>query len=362
MTGVRTAAQPPVPLESFPADPNRRRRLVLAAVLVVALGALVLAGVSALWYQRQVDPPGPPGAEVTLAIPTGTSPQGIGQLLHDNGIIGDPRAFRLWLRLHGGGAGFQAGEYTFRRNSSFGDAVALLRRGPAVEFVSLTIPEGLTLEQVAERVGQLPGRSAEAFLTAARSGQVRSKFQPPGSTNLEGLLLPETYNVSAKEDERAILGRLVGSFDTVAEGLGYADAPTKVGVSPYQAVIVASLVEREAKRDVDRGPVAEVVYNRLERGMLLQIDAAILYATGHKEQVLNRDLEIDSPYNLYKRPGLPPTPIAAPGRAALQAAITPPEHDYLYYVTINDCTGETVFGTTLAEHNRNVARRRAENC
>ena len=361
MSDVRTV-EATSGLERFPEGPSGRRRGILLALGVVVLIGLVLAGAVGVWYQRQVDPPGDPGAEVDVAIPTGTSTQAIAELLHDEGVIGDPRAFRVWLRLRGEGSEFKAGEYTFRRDMSFKEAVALLERGPEIEFTTLTIPEGLTLEQIAERVGTLPGRSSEAFLAVAGSGEVRSKYQPPGSTNLEGLVLPETYNITEKEDERAILQRLVGAFDTELDQLGYADAPAKVGVSPYEAVIVASLVEREARRDADRGPVAEVIYNRLEIGMLLQIDAAILYAIGHREQVLNRDLQVDSPYNLYKNPGLPPTPIAAPGRAVLAATIDPPEHDLLYYVTINDCTGETVFGKTLQDHNRNVARRKAENC
>lgn len=350
-------------LERFPAGGQpRRRRTAVLVVVMLALGGLVAAGAAGLWYQRQVDPAGPPGADVTVTIANGTSTQAIATMLHGEGVIGDPRAFKVWLRLHGGDPGFKAGQYTFKRNMSFGAVVDLLAQGPKVEFTSVTVPEGLTLQQIAERVGKLPGRSAEAFLAAATSGEVRSRLQPDGSNNLEGLLLPETYNVTEREDERAILIRMVGAFDTLALSLGYDDAQSAVGVSPYQAVVVASLVEREAKRDADRGPVARVVYNRLDIDMLLQIDAAILYATGHKSQVLNKDLEIDSPYNLYKRRGLPPTPIAAAGRAALEAAIKPPQHDYLYYVTVNDCTGETVFGRSLADHNRNVARRKAENC
>ncbi|MGI8792276.1 MAG: endolytic transglycosylase MltG [Acidimicrobiales bacterium] len=341
-------------------NPGRRRTLAVSFGVVVLVG-LILASAAGLWYQRQVDPPGSPGADVHLTIPVGTSTQAIGEMLAEAGVIGDTRAFKIWLRLHGRST-FDAGDYTFRRNMSFGQAVAVLDDGPEVSFDSITIPEGLTLEQVAERVGKLPGRSAEAFLAAARSGEVRSSLMPPGTTNLEGLLLPETYNVDPDEGEKAILQRMVGAFEDLTAELGFLEAPAKVGVKPYEAVIIASLVEREARRDEDRGQVAAVVYNRLERGMLLQIDAAILYALGHKSQVLNRDLEIDSPYNLYKRAGLPPTPIAMSGRAALAAAIGPPTHDFFYYVTINDCTGETVFGKTLADHNRNVARRKAENC
>jgi UPF0755 protein len=155
---------------------------------------------------------------------------------------------------------------------------------------------------------------------------------------------------------------MVTTFDNAAAQAGLDKVSQGGVVTPYQAVVVASLVEREAKRDVDRGPVARVIYNRLKRRMLLQVDATLLYARGeHKNRVLNEDKEIGSPYNTYKTVGLPPTPIAVPGRSAMAAAIDPPEGDFLFYVTINDCTGETVFARTNAEHERNVARRRAEN-
>ena len=340
--------------------PRRRGRAfrVLGALLLCTLLAIVAAVV---WVQRQVDPSGQAGAAVSVEIPRGSSSQRIAAILDEKGVVESARTFSLYVRAKNAGP-FLAGAYTLRRNASFDEIVAALEKGPQVTFERLTIPEGYTLEQVAERVGQLPGRSAQAFLDVAKSGAVRSRYQPEGSTNLEGLLFPDTYRIDAREDERAILQRLVTSFDNAAAQAGI-DEVTQGGlVTPYQAVVVASLVEREANRDVDRGQVARVIYNRLKRGMLLQIDATLLYARGeHKNRVLNADKAIDSPYNTYKEAGLPPTPIAVPGREALLAAIDPPEGDFLFYVTVNDCTGETVFSTTNAEHERNVARRRAEN-
>ncbi|MDP9072259.1 MAG: endolytic transglycosylase MltG [Actinomycetota bacterium] len=327
----------------------------------VFLCGLLAAGAGALWFQRQTDPSGPEGRAVTVAIPKGSSSQRIATILDREGVVESARTFSLYVRAKGAGP-FLAGSYTLRRNESFDRIIAALEKGPTPTFERLTVPEGLTLRQVADRVGELPGRSAERFLQVAESGAVRSRYQPEGSTNLEGLVFPDTYNVQAKDDERAILERMVATFDTTAAQAGL-DRVTQGGVvTPYQAIVVASLVEREAKRDADRGPVARVIYNRLKRGMLLQVDATLLYARGeHKNRVLDKDKEIDSPYNTYKKPGLPPTPIAAPGRAAMAAAIDPPDGDFLFYVTVNDCTGETVFAKTNAEHERNVARRRAEN-
>lgn len=336
------------------------RKLLLVLVAVVVLGAGV-AGGALLWFHGQTNPSGPPGAAVSVEVPRGSSTQRIAEILQDAGVVGSARAFRLYVRTEGGGP-FQAGTYELRARSTFKDLVAALEKGPRQEFQRLTVPEGLTLEQVAERVGRLPGRSADAFLQAAASGTVRSRYQPAGSTSLEGLLFPETYNVTPREDETAILRRMVTTFEIEAARAGIDDVAQGGLVDPYQAIVVASLVEREAKVPDDRGMVARVVYNRLRRGMLLQIDATVIYAQGrtgeHNIRVLDKDLEVDSPYNTYKVAGLPPGPIASPGRASLDAAVRPTPGDWLFSVVV-DADGRHAFGTTVAEHNRNIARARA---
>ena len=231
-----------------------------------------------------------------------------------------------------------------------GEAQAALRRGPSIRFEKLTIPEALTLDQIADRVGELPGRSRDKFLAAAKSGAVRSQYQPPGQNNLEGLLFPDTYLLTDKEDETAIVRRLVGRFDEVADevGLGHG-RPVPTGLSPYQLIVAASLVESEAKVHEDRPLIASVIRNRLQKGMQLQIDATVLYALGkHKERVLYKDLEVDSPYNTYRIDGLPPTPISAVGKASLEAMLDPAETTYIYYV-LSDKSGKHAFATTSAE-------------
>jgi UPF0755 protein len=245
---------------------------------------------------------------------------------------------------------------------SMGEAVAKLSKGPELKFERLTVREGLVLGQIADAVATLEGRSREAFLAALDSGSIRSKYQPAGVTKLEGLLLPETYNVEPKDDEAAIATRMVQSMDAAGDQLGLADAPAKVGISPYEALIVASLVERETRFDEERAKVAGVIYNRLRQKIPLGIDASIIYALGKSDQhdvrVLNKDLEIDSPYNTYSRQGLPPTPIAAPGRASLEAALNPEKHDLLYYV-VTEKDGHHSFAQTLAEHNANIRKAEA---
>jgi UPF0755 protein len=328
---------------------------VLFLVGVVAVGAI------ALWVRDQVDPGGRPGGAVVVDVPMGASAGSIATTLDRRGVIGSARAFRLYVRVKGAGP-FQSGSYRLRRRASFAEIVATLERGPEETFDRLTIPEGLTLQQVAERIGRLPGRSAQRFLEVAQSGVVRSRYQPPEVNSLEGLLLPETYHLEPRDDEQAILARMVSTFDQAAaqEGL---DQVTQGGlVNPYQAIVVASMVEREAKVPEDRGMVARVIYNRLRERQLLEVDATVIYALGRTGEpglrLLEKDLEVQSPYNTYKVPGLPPTPIASPGRAALQAAIDPPDGPWRYYVVVEP-TGKHAFAATLDEHNRNIALARS---
>lgn len=325
----------------------------MAALLVVVL----LAGGGFVWYQRQVNPPGSSGREVKVEVPEGSSTQRIAAILDDEGVVSSARVFRVYVQAKGAGP-FQAGSYRLPRNASFDHVVATLEKGPETIADRLTIPEGLTLRQIAERVGKLPGRSADRFLEVAGSGQVRSRYQPKGSTNLEGLLLPETYSIEREEDERAILERMVDAFDEAAARAGVDDVGQGGIVTPYQAIIVASLVEEEARVPEDRGMIARVIYNRLRQRMPLQVDATVIYALGRPGdegvRVLNKDLEVDSPYNTYRIRGLPPTPIAAPGRAALEAAVDPPDGPWLFYVVV-ESNGKHAFGTTLAEHNQNIA-------
>jgi UPF0755 protein len=346
-----------------PAGRERRGRAGrwLAVVGGVVAVLLVLAVAAGLWVRGKIDPSGGPGEEVAVSIPEGTSTSGIAELLADEGIVSDASVFKYYVRFSGGGA-FQAGDYTLRRNSAMGEVVDVLGQGPEIAFERLTVPEGLTLEEIAERVEEIDRFSADRFLELARSGSVRSQYQPEGVDSLEGLLFPDTYQVDPREDEAAVLARMVEQFDEVATQLGYDQAEEKVGLSPYEAIVVASLVESEARVPEDRAKISRVIHNRIERGMLLQIDATVIYARGERREggrVLFEDLEVDSPYNTYRNPGLPPTPIAVPGRAALEAALNPEEGDWLYYVKYEE-DGTHAFSTTNEEHNRRIAEAKAK--
>jgi UPF0755 protein len=241
-----------------------------------------------------------------------------------------------------------------------GKVLTILEGGGETTVHRLTIPEGSSLKQIAAKVGNIPGLSADRFLAVAQSGTVHSKFQPPGSTSLEGLLFPDTYFVEKKDDEASILNRMVQTFDDMATAAGIQDAPAKVGVSPYQAIIIASLIEREAKLDQERPMMARVMYNRLQRNIKLGIDATVEYAIGtHKPRLTNEDLNVDSPYNTRKFAGLPPTPIAAPGRNSLAAAVNPTAGPWLFYV-LADQNGRHAFTDNDADFQRLVRESRAK--
>jgi UPF0755 protein len=333
----------------------------IKALLIVAAAFLVLLGSGFVWFQRQVNPPGKPGKVVFVSIPEGSAQGTIGAILDDKGIITSARVFKLYLRLHPGE--LQAGNYQFRQRSSMGDVVASLKAGPKHTFRRLVIPEGYTLKQIASKVGQLPGKSADVFLAAATSDRVRSQFEPPNVHNLEGLLFPDTYFIEDKDTELDILTRMVKTFDKVATAEGLTAGSQ--GFDAYQTVTIASLVESEGKVAADRAKIARVIFNRLKINMLLQVDATVIYARGGRRpdgRVLFSDLEINSPYNTYKVKGLPPTPISSPGRAALHAALHPVDGPWLFYVKFQT-DGTHKFSVTLAEHNAAVAdaRRRGVN-
>lgn len=337
---LRPGRHGPVPDGYHEEEHGRRWPFVL---LLGVLTFLVLAGSAVVWLQRQINPPGAIGPQVRITVDKGMSTAEIGSLLERKGVIANASVFRYYSRITGTGP-IEAGDYTVNQDSDLSDVVKVLEGGAAKAVEErITIPEGLTLSEVAKVVGALPGRSAERFMAAANSGAVRSQYQPAGTTSLEGLVLPETYFLAPGDDEARILRKLVDGFDQLATQLNLPAAAGRFGITPYQAVIVASLVEREARVDEDRGKVARVVYNRLDRKMPLQIDATVLYALGRpQESVSFKDRQVNSPYNTYKIAGLPPGPIASPGRKSLVAATSPTPGNWLYYV-LTDPSGKHSF-------------------
>lgn len=333
---------------------RRRRTLIaLAVVLVPIVLVLVVGG----WFLYELNPPGGAGKRVSVEIPRRTGNSGIGDLLESKGVIGSSQAFQIYVGVTRAGP-FTPGRYTMRENLGVRDAVNTLKSGPTrgPQF-QLVIPPGLTLSEIADRVGALKGHNRDAFLQVTQSGAVRSKYQPPEVTSLEGLVYPDTYFVGKDETDQQILTRLVSAFDRNADAIGLS-APNAAGLTPYQTIVAASLIEREAKLDEDRPLISAVIHNRLALGRPLQIDATVCFAKGGCNQSPTAaDLTIDSPYNTYKVAGLPPTPISSVAVKSLQAAQNPAPQPYLYYVLI-DRNGKHAFATTQEEQDRNVEEAR----
>jgi UPF0755 protein len=325
----------------YPQHASRRRRgrkvFKVLALLVAVLFILAVVGI--LVAQGQIDPSGHRGPKVAVVIPKGTSTSEIGRILSRAGVIHDATLFGLYVELHGSGPLFP-GSYSLAKNSSYQSAISALENGPPLITDKLVVPEGFTVRDIGAAVAALPGLhlSAQRFVAAATDGTVRSPYEPAGVDNLEGLLFPATYPVQQGQSEIDIVQQMVGAFDDQAAALGLQAAAARLGETPYRLVTVASIVEREAKLNGDRGPVASVIYNRLKLGMTLGADSTETYYLRLTDPTLipsASQLNEPGPYNTRINVGLPPTPIANPGIPSLEAAASPPATSYLYFVEIN---------------------------
>jgi UPF0755 protein len=343
------------PARARRAELQRMRRHNLATFVVVAALLTPLA-IGSAWVLSNVERSAANDPDVTVEVLPGWTAVEIGDALQQAGVISSSAEFQQ-IAASSNFSAFRAGQYLFVPDISAREALDILRGGPALNVPDdeLLLPPGLTLAGIAERVGKLPGRSADVFMQVAQSGTVRSRYQPEGVNSLEGLTWPDTYFIGANETETQILQRIVTEFDDRADQLGLAGA---TGLSPYQALIAASLIQTESGSDEDSPKISAVIRNRLNEGMLLQIDATLCYAKGGCPPVpVDADRKIESPYNTYKVPGLPPTPIATASGASITAALNPTGDSYLFYVS--DKNGVTYFADTQGEHERNVQKARS---
>jgi UPF0755 protein len=333
------------------------RRNVLTLVVVCAM--LTPLVVASLWVLGNVESATSGSRDIAVEIQQGWTPAQVGDALQQQGVISSSGAFQA-VAASTKFVQYAAGRYDFVEGSDARQALDTLRGGPRriVPDLTLLLPPGLTLQQIADRVGKLEGKSAEAFLAAAQSNLIRSKYEPPEVTSLEGLTWPDTYRIGANETEAQILQKIVTQFDAEADRIGLASSgASNGGLTPYQALISASLIEAEAGTKDDAPLISAVITNRLQDGMPLQIDATLCYAKGGCPPVpTDADRKIDSPYNTYKVMGLTPTPIRTVSEVAMRAALAPAAVSYRYYVS--DSSGKTYFATTLAEHEKNVAKAR----
>jgi UPF0755 protein len=312
---------------------------VARVVLALALGgALVLTVVAAAVIQ-QAAAPGPNADETTVVVERGSGVAAIADELAAAGVVDDPRLFRLYVRLAGAARALTAGEYAFPARVSTAEVVRMLREHEVVQY-RFTLVEGWTV--------------AQTFAALVAEEDLTGELPDPPP---EGRLLPDTYFFQRGETRAEVVRRMREAM-AVELAAAWADrAPDLPLETPEEALILASIVEKETAVAGERDVVAGVFVNRLERGMRLQTDPTVIYALTRGEgplerALLKRDLEVDDPYNTYVYAGLPPGPIANPGRASLRAAVQPADTDYLYFVA--DGSGGHAFAETLAEHNANV--------
>jgi len=326
------------------------KRLALVALLLT----FVAAGLTG-WRQfiRQSMPYRQFDGERFVEIDPGMGPAAIGARLVELGVVVDEWTWRIALWRSGHATRLKAGEYRFDRPLRPADVVDRLARGD-VYVRTITFPEGLTIQQMAALYQEKGLGEAAAFLAAAQDPAPVAALDP-AATDLEGYLFPDTYRVPRRLSAAGLVRQMAARFRTQWTPDLQADASAR-GLSVRHAVTLASLVEKETARADERSTVSAVYHNRLRIRMGLQCDPTVIYAldrVGRYTGNLTRaDLAFDSPYNTYRYAGLPPGPIAAPGRAALEAAVRPAAVGYTYFVSRND--GSHAFASSLDEHNRNV--------
>lgn len=326
------------------------KRLLLFGVFT----ALVV-GAGGWWIYSQVVAPyrGYSEPEVFVDIPPGSSTASIGKRLVDAGVVRDARTFQVGLWISGRSRSLRAGEYRFDAPLHALDVIDKIARGDVYRR-RLTFREGLTITEMAQVFEERGFGNAADFRKAAENAALVSELDP-GATDLEGYLFPETYALPRGTSAAVVVAQMVEAFKNALTPDLRSHA-TAAGLSVRQLVTLASLVEKETGTASERPLVAAVYANRLKIGMGMQADPTVIYAlqkAGTYAGNLRRDdLQFDSPYNTYRYSGLPPGPIAAPGKASLEAAAKPADVDYLYFVSKND--GSHVFASSLEEHNRNV--------
>lgn len=345
---------------------------VLVTIAIVALaGVLVVGGGS--YLGRMVgnavgsDDVGDepidvePGQPVTVEIPAGSTGQDIGALLAAQGVVRSALEFEVAVRAVDAAQSLQAGSYEMLTLMDPADVVAMLVTGPGPSVFRVTVIEGLRIEEILVSLTEDTGIEYSEFESALLEGEVSTSLrempEDPTLRDWEGLLFPDTYEFSRSAGPEDVLQRLASTMEQRVNSIDWSSWE-ELGYTQYEGIVLASMIETEVQVDEERPIVSSVIHNRLEVGQSLDIDATVLYALNTRD-VTRFNNEVDSPYNTYIVTGLPPTPIAAPGRASLEAAASPADTEFFYYV-LSDLEGNHAFAETLEEHNENVAQARED--
>lgn len=333
---------------------TKRNYIVIAAVGTVC-AALAVWLSSPVSFRNE---------RVRVAVPQGANASQVAAALKKSGAVRSAAAFCVLARLSGKAADLKPGEYELRTNMSPLAVLRVISNGE-VSAGWITIPEGYTVEGIADLLDEKGVALKEEFINLALFGEGRPADFPQSPSSLEGYLFPDTYLMPRGLGAAEAAARMYRNFirkvwrPLRAEIMASELAALTGSTNRLHAVVtLASLIEREAKTNDDRTMISGVLWNRLRRGMRLEVDATVQYAIGvHKSRVTYRDLRVDSAYNTYKHAGLPPGPIANPGLASIRAALRPASCPYLYYVARPD--GSHVFSRTLEDHNKAIAAIRA---
>jgi UPF0755 protein len=315
---------------------RRRRGVLIMVVLLLVVGGVVFQALQ--WSAAREPKQVAPGRPVTITVDSGQSSVQIGRALRDAGVVDSVNTFRDVAEERGLDSLLKPGTYKLTTGMSIDAVLDILAKGPSTG-VAFTIPEGYTVDQIAAKIVATDQFTKAEVDKALKSKELIVLYRPKGMTSLEGMLFPDTYGIEDDDTALGVVQAMVDQLEGVLSRYQLSTAPQNL--SPYQVLIVASMIEREAKVDADRPKIAAVIYNRLRKGIPLQIDATVEYAVGHAN-LTARDLKSPSKYNTYVRVGLPPTPIAAPGEEAIKAALRPADGDWLYYVLASK-TGEHAF-------------------
>lgn len=324
-------------------SPRRVRRAIGGAALIMLGATAACNGGEREGYDR-------------VTIPQGAAFRAAADSLHDAGFVSSPWLFRVYARLTGRDREIRAGTYVLQHGLSWNELVNALRRGQGIER-RITIPEGWALREIVPELAEQLGVPEDSVRRAVRDTALLHALGIYTPT-LEGYIFPDTYIFAYGTQPRTAVREMVRRFEEVWQP-AWNSRLSELGMSRNDIVTLASIIEKEARLAEERPVISAVYHNRLRSGMPLQADPTVQYALGeHHQRVLYRDLEVDSPYNTYRHTGLPPGPIASPGKASLEAALFPAAVPYLYFVADSD--GHHEFRTTFREHKAAKARIRRE--
>ncbi|MDU1063367.1 MAG: endolytic transglycosylase MltG [Cutibacterium avidum] len=338
-----------------------RSAVAVILSLAVLVGGCVFVGVKTydayISYKSADDYLGDGEKDVLVRVPSGASVSEVGSILLDNDVIKSTKAYNKAIRESESDVTIQAGQYKLKTHMSAAKAVSILGNPDNIQRTRVTLPEGLTTEEQFAIMAKGTTMPVDSFKVAYKQTKklglpVWAKDRP------EGFLFPDTYEVGSDPTPLEILQMQANQFVKQVNTMNFMGQAQAIKRSPYDALIVASILEKEARNPKDMRMVAGIIYNRLNQGMKVESDATVLYANHADGKLTTTDEQRakDSPYNTYLHNGLPPTPINNPGTASMEAAVTPIKSDYLYWVVTDPDKGTTAYAKTLADHEKNVKK------